>query len=155
MKLCLAVMVTCAAAVAASGLHQPPASVPAPAAAAAPKSFTLADAAFLAGAWQGDMGGELVEEHWTVPSGSNITGMPPLLSGLGDNGGTTRTHAVSASSPAIDAGRSFCLETDQRGSPRPSDLGSDQARSKRSRFMTLAHAATKSCTNFSLASSAA
>jgi uncharacterized repeat protein (TIGR01451 family) len=41
---------------------------------------------------------------------------------LGNYGGTTQTHALSAGSPAIDKGFSFGLTTDQRGSARPVDL---------------------------------
>jgi len=42
------------------------------------------------------------------------------------------------------------------GRRRAADLDiADQARSNRSRFMTLSHAATKSCTNFSCESSLA
>lgn len=36
---------------------------------------TLADCAFLAGAWKGAMGDDRVEEHWTAPDGTNILGM--------------------------------------------------------------------------------
>ena len=40
----------------------------------------------------------------------------PLLLDLADNGGPTRTHALAAGSPAIDAGNNyFDLDSDQRG----------------------------------------
>jgi CSLREA domain-containing protein len=41
----------------------------------------------------------------------------PLLGGLANNGGETNTHAISATSPAIDKGVG-CESTDQRGLPR-------------------------------------
>jgi hypothetical protein len=57
-----------------------------------------------------------------------INGSPlsarPLLGGLRDNGGPTPTMAPVPESPVIDAGSAFGLTTDQRGAPRPSDLGS-------------------------------
>jgi CSLREA domain-containing protein len=46
----------------------------------------------------------------------------PLLGGLADNGGSTRTHALLAGSAAIDAGDDgSCPSTDQRGHARPFD----------------------------------
>jgi hypothetical protein len=54
-----------------------------------------------------------------------------VLGPLQDNGGLTRTHALLADSPAIDAGKAVCadptdpygapLTTDQRSAPRPVD----------------------------------
>jgi hypothetical protein len=46
----------------------------------------------------------------------------PRLAPLGDNGGPTRTHELLPGSPAIDAGHSITLNSDQRGAPRPFDL---------------------------------
>lgn len=50
----------------------------------------------------------------------------PQLQTLADNGGPTRTMAITVASPALDAGVS-CPATDQRGTPRPQlaacDLG--------------------------------
>lgn len=46
----------------------------------------------------------------------------PKLGTLKDNGGSTRTHALLAGSPAIDAGRCSTL-TDQRGVSRPQPVG--------------------------------
>ncbi|MDP2712400.1 MAG: LamG domain-containing protein [Solirubrobacteraceae bacterium] len=46
----------------------------------------------------------------------------PLLGPLDDNGGPTPTHAPRSGSPAIDAGTSAGLTTDQRGRARPVDL---------------------------------
>jgi Ca2+-binding RTX toxin-like protein len=61
-------------------------------------------------------------------SGAAITGSPdifgkrPLLAPLADNGGPTPTQALLNGSPALDAGSSAGLATDQRGAPRPFDL---------------------------------
>ena len=54
----------------------------------------------------------------------NIVGQDPLLGVLRDNGGPTRTHALLAGSPAIDAGDTD-LNTDQRGYARPSGAADD------------------------------
>ncbi|MBV9959029.1 MAG: carboxypeptidase regulatory-like domain-containing protein, partial [Acidobacteria bacterium] len=43
------------------------------------------------------------------------------LGPLQNNGGPTSTHALGATSPAIDAGNAFTLLTDQRGFTRPVD----------------------------------
>jgi CSLREA domain-containing protein len=49
-----------------------------------------------------------------------------LLQALADNGGLTQTHAISPSSPALDAGESDgCPATDQRGVARPQDGDGD------------------------------
>lgn len=59
---------------------------------------------------------------------SAVAGSPltadPLLGALRDNGGPTATMAPAPNSPAIDAGSAFGLASDQRGAPRPADLGS-------------------------------
>jgi hypothetical protein len=53
----------------------------------------------------------------TVGQADTIKAAPMLLP-LADNGGPTRTHALAAGSPAIDAGNNLAgLVTDQRGSP--------------------------------------
>lgn len=50
---------------------------------------------------------------------SNIVGVAPGLGTLSSNGGPTSTHALLATSPAINNGsNSFSFTTDQRGSPR-------------------------------------
>jgi CSLREA domain-containing protein len=57
----------------------------------------------------------------------NLTGVDPLLTALQDNGGGTFTHALSAGSPAVDAGSptapgsggNACALADQRGILRP------------------------------------
>ena len=55
----------------------------------------------------------------------NLIGQDPLLGALANNGCTTssaggcvKTHALQAGSPAIDAGGTTTLSTDQRGRPR-------------------------------------
>jgi len=56
------------------------------------------------------------------------TGIDPLIGELADNGGPTRTHALQAESPAIDAASLGCAntsDTDQRGQPRPVDGNGD------------------------------
>jgi len=54
----------------------------------------------------------------------NIIGSDPKLGPLADNDGKTQTHALLASSPAIDAGAN-CATTDQRGIPRPQGSACD------------------------------
>ncbi len=49
----------------------------------------------------------------------NQLNVNPLLGPLQDNGGTTRTRALSSGSPAIDKGHSRGSGTDQRGFTRP------------------------------------
>lgn len=57
----------------------------------------------------------------------NITDTNPLLGPLADNGGSTLTHALLTSSPAIDAGdNANCPATDQRGGTRPFDGDGDE-----------------------------
>ena len=51
----------------------------------------------------------------------NQLNVSPQLLALQNNGGTTFTHALRLSSPAIDKGNSGGLTTDQRGFPRPQD----------------------------------
>ncbi|HEX8200990.1 MAG TPA: Ig-like domain-containing protein, partial [Isosphaeraceae bacterium] len=56
----------------------------------------------------------------------NIVGVDPKLGPLADNGGSTRTHALLAGSPAIDAGHNASAPaTDQRGHPRPFNGAAD------------------------------
>jgi len=59
-----------------------------------------------------------------TPAGTDLVGSNPLLESLGNNGGPTKTHALQASSPAINrlpsgtAGCGTTYTTDQRGWPR-------------------------------------
>lgn len=56
----------------------------------------------------------------------DLASSDPLLGPLQDNGGPTWTHALDASSPAVDAGNNAtCLSVDQRGWARPFDGDGD------------------------------
>lgn len=58
----------------------------------------------------------------TISGTGNIIGVDPRLGPLSFNGGATRTHALLAGSPAIDAGDPTTFPaTDQRGISRPQD----------------------------------
>jgi CSLREA domain-containing protein len=67
----------------------------------------------------------------TIPNGTNgnIVGVAPAalhLGALEDNGGPTRTHALLAGSPALDAGTpGACPAADQRGVTRPQGSACD------------------------------
>ena len=52
----------------------------------------------------------------------NKIGVDPRLAALADNGGSTMTHALKIDSPAVDAGSSAGISTDQRGLTRPVDI---------------------------------
>jgi sugar lactone lactonase YvrE len=61
-----------------------------------------------------------------APTGSNnLTSGDPLLAPLGDYGGPTQTMPPLPESPAINAGGSTALITDQRGFPRAVGAASD------------------------------
>ncbi len=66
-------------------------------------------------------GGNNYDEDGSCQFGAatDISGGDALLGPLADNGGPTLTHELLAGSPAIDAGTSLGLTTDQRGMPRP------------------------------------
>lgn len=56
----------------------------------------------------------------------DLTPRTVTIEPLADNGGTTRTHALPAGSPAIDAGHpGLCIDHDQRGYPAPIDGNGD------------------------------
>ncbi|MBV6396483.1 MAG: hypothetical protein HFACDABA_02081 [Anaerolineales bacterium] len=56
----------------------------------------------------------------------NIIGSDPMLDALANNGGSTETFALQASSPAIDAGTNTgCPADDQRGVLRPRNVTCD------------------------------
>jgi hypothetical protein len=69
----------------------------------------------------------------SAPSGAgNSTYTDPLLAPLGDYGGPTKTHALTSTSPAIDAGddsfaATYDLAFDQRGRERIVDWDEDEA----------------------------
>jgi hypothetical protein len=52
--------------------------------------------------------------------GPIITGLDPQLGPLAANGGSTQTHALAPTSPALDRGKATA-PTDQRGAARPQD----------------------------------
>ena len=54
--------------------------------------------------------------------GTGGSPIDPGVAGLGDYGGSTLSHDLEPTSPAIDAGSCSGLTTDQRGSPRVLDL---------------------------------
>ncbi len=64
---------------------------------------------------------------------TDLLALDPALGPLADNGGPTPTHALSATSPAVNAGNpnvpgsggASCAATDQRGIDRPSGLRCD------------------------------
>lgn len=65
--------------------------------------------------------------NFTLSGSGNKTGtfaapLDPLIFPLANNGGSTKTHALKAGSPAIDAGNNFAaLSLDQRGQARNFD----------------------------------
>jgi hypothetical protein len=59
----------------------------------------------------------------TVP-GSNLFGVDPQLGALANNGGPTESQLPANTSPVIDKGSSFMLDTDQRGLTRPIEIPS-------------------------------
>jgi len=62
----------------------------------------------------------------SVTDRDNLLAVDPLLGPLAFNGGSTRTQALLAGSPAIDTGSNpNALATDQRGTTRPQGLASD------------------------------
>ena len=68
--------------------------------------------------------------HKNLIVAANVTppgtlGADPQLGPLSNNGGTTLTHALAASSPAVDAGDADAWAVDQRGKPRVSGAAAD------------------------------
>ena len=49
--------------------------------AAAARTHSVADVAWLAGSWVGEHDGGLIEEHWMTPSGGTMSGMSRLVIG--------------------------------------------------------------------------
>ena len=48
---------------------------------AAAPSATVADLAWLAGVWKGEVGGSVIKEHWSAPAGGAMMGMFRWLAG--------------------------------------------------------------------------
>ena len=71
-------------------------------------------------------GNNLVQDDTCEPAASDLIGANAGLGPLADNGGPTFTHALLASSQAIDAANAaLCPATDQRGVTRPQGAGCD------------------------------
>ncbi len=64
------------------------------------------------------------DDTCSLNSSGDMSDTYPGVIILSDNGGPTKTNALSPDSPAIDAG-STNLTTDQRGRPRPTGAGDD------------------------------
>jgi hypothetical protein len=68
----------------------------------------------------------LIENPWATVPPDTLTGIDPLLSPLADNGGPTRTNALSLDSPAVDMGNdSASVNYDQRGPGYPRTIGAN------------------------------
>src|SRR6266853_4843921 len=86
----------------------------------------------IAGSAGGNCSGAITSGGNNLDSGStcafagagDLSNRDPLLGVLANNGGATQTRALSAGSPAIDAGsNAACSATDQRGAARPFPAG--------------------------------
>ena len=82
----------------------------------------------ITGSTGGNCSGTITSGGSNLDSGStcafagagDLSNQDPLLGVLANNGGATQTRALSAGSPAIDAGsNAACPATDQRGAARP------------------------------------
>jgi len=85
----------------------------------------IGDGSGISGGVTGANGSAVADQIGTTANPIN-----PLLGPLQDNGGPTQTMGLFANSPALDAGIAatdpitfLAVTTDQRGSPRPSDVG--------------------------------
>ena len=78
-----------------------------------------------------DGGYNLSSDATCVSAATSLANTDPLLDALADNGGPTKTHALTSNSPALNripAGTLGCgttLTTDQRGVERPQGSGCD------------------------------
>ncbi|PKN44089.1 MAG: hypothetical protein CVU63_11295, partial [Deltaproteobacteria bacterium HGW-Deltaproteobacteria-20] len=92
-------------------------------------SVTVKNSIFWGGTGASQLGGAGQTVSYCVveggyDGGTNILTNDPLLGNLADNGGPTRTCALGAGSPAIDAGTDVgAAATDQRGAARPQPAG--------------------------------
>lgn len=73
------------------------------------------------------LGHNLLGPSCSIPlAAGDLAGMNPMLGLLQNNGGPTKTHALLAGSPAINAGDNVgCPGTDQRGVARPQGAACD------------------------------
>lgn len=74
----------------------PDAAAPSAPGAARPVAPRLADLAFLAGTWRGEVGADRVEEHFTAPAGGTIVG---LFRWITDDATTLTEHIVIEEGP--------------------------------------------------------
>ena len=81
-----------------------------------------ADASGILNSLDYNLVGDTNGASFTNLTAHNIYGQDPLVGPLAENGGSTMTHALLPGSPAIDAGHSGGLTTDQRGQARPVDF---------------------------------
>lgn len=67
------------------------------------------------------LGGNVIGQGGCVATrtASDVVSTKPGLLALAANGGPTKTMALMAASPAVNAAHGDCLATDQRGMPRP------------------------------------
>ncbi|MFN8374644.1 MAG: right-handed parallel beta-helix repeat-containing protein [Anaerolineae bacterium] len=77
----------------------------------------------------GDCNGPLITDggdnlQFNAPGCVGAAG-DPLLQPLGNYGGLTQTFALGTGSPALDAYTTGCPASDQRGIPRPQNIGCD------------------------------
>src|SRR6266853_1981477 len=89
-------------------------------------NVTLGDNAATAGGGISNIAGTTTLTNTLIAgsTGGNLSNRDPLLGVLANNGGATQTRALSAGSPAIDAGsNATCPATDQRGAARPFPAG--------------------------------
>ena len=73
---------------------------PAPPAPASFASVTVADFAWIAGTWQGEIGGDFIDEQWSTPAGGTLMGMFRWIKGGKD--GTVALYEFLALEPGAE-----------------------------------------------------
>lgn len=73
---------------------------PAPPAPASFASVTVADFAWIAGNWQGEIGGDFIDEQWSAPAGGTLMGMFRWIEGGKD--GTVMLYEFLTLEPGAD-----------------------------------------------------
>lgn len=73
---------------------------PAPPAPASFASVTVADFAWIAGNWQGEIGGDFIDEQWSAPAGGTLMGMFRWIKGGKD--GTLALYEFLALEPGAE-----------------------------------------------------
>ena len=101
-------------------------SLPGGGVSASPTSGITIQNSLLADNTAGNCSGMITDSGHNLDTGTtcafgatSLKNTDPLLGALADNGGKTKTMALPAGSPAIDAGGDTCSATDQRGVSRP------------------------------------